>query len=38
MSLDLWLIYCVAAIGLSLTPGPNGLLSLTFFFFFWLRT
>ncbi len=29
MSLDLWLIYCVAAIGLSLTPGPNGLLSLT---------
>jgi homoserine/homoserine lactone efflux protein len=29
MSLDLWLIYLVAAIGLSLTPGPNGLLSLT---------
>ncbi len=29
MSLDLWLIYCVAAVGLSLTPGPNGLLSLT---------
>lgn len=29
MSLDLWLIYCAAAIGLSLTPGPNGLLSLT---------
>jgi threonine/homoserine/homoserine lactone efflux protein len=29
MSLELWLIYCVAAIGLSLTPGPNGLLSLT---------
>ena len=28
MSLDLWLIYCAAAIGLSLTPGPNGLLSL----------
>lgn len=29
MSLDLWLVYCAAAIGLSLTPGPNGLLSLT---------
>ncbi len=29
MSLELWLVYCVAAIGLSLTPGPNGLLSLT---------
>jgi homoserine/homoserine lactone efflux protein len=29
MSLELWLIYLVAAIGLSLTPGPNGLLSLT---------
>lgn len=29
MSLDLWLIYSTAAIGLSLTPGPNGLLSLT---------
>lgn len=29
MSLDLWLIYCAAAVGLSLTPGPNGLLSLT---------
>ncbi|MBB4285167.1 LysE family translocator [Roseospira goensis] len=29
MSLDLWLLYLVAAIGLSLTPGPNGLLSLT---------
>ena len=28
MSLDLWLIYLAAAIGLSLTPGPNGLLSL----------
>ncbi|MEO1248729.1 MAG: LysE family transporter, partial [Pseudomonadota bacterium] len=26
---ELWLIYLVAAIGLSLTPGPNGLLSLT---------
>lgn len=29
MSLDLWLVYLVAAVGLSLTPGPNGLLSLT---------
>jgi threonine/homoserine/homoserine lactone efflux protein len=29
MTLELWLIYCVAAVGLSLTPGPNGLLSLT---------
>ncbi|MCM5571170.1 LysE family translocator [Burkholderiaceae bacterium FT117] len=29
MSLDLWLVYCAAAVGLSLTPGPNGLLSLT---------
>jgi threonine/homoserine/homoserine lactone efflux protein len=29
MSLELWMVYCVAAVGLSLTPGPNGLLSLT---------
>ena len=29
MSLDLWLVYLAAAIGLSLTPGPNGLLALT---------
>jgi threonine/homoserine/homoserine lactone efflux protein len=29
MSLDLWLLYLAAAFGLSLTPGPNGLLSLT---------
>lgn len=29
MSLELWLVYCVAAVALSLTPGPNGLLSLT---------
>jgi homoserine/homoserine lactone efflux protein len=29
MSLELWLVYLAAAIGLSLTPGPNGLLSLT---------
>lgn len=26
---ELWLVYCAAAIGLSLTPGPNGLLVLT---------
>jgi len=29
MTLELWIIYALAAIGLSLTPGPNGLLSLT---------
>lgn len=29
MPWDLWLIYLAAAVGLSLTPGPNGLLSLT---------
>jgi threonine/homoserine/homoserine lactone efflux protein len=29
MSFDLWLLYLAAAVGLSLTPGPNGLLSLT---------
>jgi hypothetical protein len=29
MNLEHWLIYLAAAIGLSLTPGPNGLLSLT---------
>ena len=29
MSLDSWLIYLLAAIGLSLSPGPNGLLALT---------
>jgi homoserine/homoserine lactone efflux protein len=29
MSLDLWLVYLAAAVGLSLTPGPNGLLALT---------
>ncbi|MFO1161438.1 MAG: LysE family transporter [Reyranellaceae bacterium] len=29
MSVELWLVYLVAAIGLSLTPGPNGLLTLT---------
>lgn len=28
MALDIWLIYLAAAVGLSLTPGPNGLLSL----------
>ncbi|MEZ5660199.1 MAG: LysE family transporter [Burkholderiaceae bacterium] len=29
MSLQHWLLYLLAAIGLSLTPGPNGLLVLT---------
>jgi threonine/homoserine/homoserine lactone efflux protein len=29
MALETWLLYAVAAIGLSLTPGPNGLLCLT---------
>lgn len=29
ISLELWLFYAAAAVGLSLTPGPNGLLSLT---------
>jgi len=29
MDLDTWMIYTAAAVGLSLTPGPNGLLSLT---------
>lgn len=29
MSLHTWLIYFMAAIGLSLSPGPNGLLALT---------
>lgn len=29
MAFGLWLIYLVAVIGLSLTPGPNGLLALT---------
>src|SRR5437763_17089306 len=29
MHLDTWLIYLLAAIGLSLSPGPNGLLALT---------
>ncbi len=29
MTLELWLVYVLAAVGLSLTPGPNGLLSLT---------
>lgn len=29
MALDTWLIYLVAVIGLSLAPGPNGLLALT---------
>lgn len=29
MSADTWLIYLLACIGLSLSPGPNGLLALT---------
>lgn len=29
MSVDAWLIYLLASIGLSLSPGPNGLLALT---------
>jgi threonine/homoserine/homoserine lactone efflux protein len=29
MDLHTWLIYCAAAVGLSLSPGPNGLLALT---------
>ena len=29
MSFELWLFYCAAAVGLSLTPGPNGLLVLS---------
>ncbi|PWC32146.1 LysE family transporter [Azospirillum sp. TSO22-1] len=29
MTTELWIIYLFAAIGLSLTPGPNGLLSLS---------
>jgi len=29
MALHTWLIYFVAAVGLSLSPGPNGLLALT---------
>jgi len=29
MSVELWIVYLIAAVGLSLTPGPNGLLALT---------
>lgn len=29
MTLDTWLVFLIAAIGLSFTPGPNGLLALT---------
>lgn len=29
MDFNIWLIYLVAVVGLSLTPGPNGLLALT---------
>ena len=39
MDLQLWLVYLAAAIGLSLTPGPNGLLVLTHGMRFgWRRT
>lgn len=29
MQLEIWLVFALAALGLSLTPGPNGLLALT---------
>ncbi|WP_372400343.1 LysE family translocator [Azospirillum sp. HJ39] len=29
MTLEIWIVYVIAAVGLSVTPGPNGLLSLT---------
>jgi threonine/homoserine/homoserine lactone efflux protein len=29
MQFDLWLVYLISCIGLSLSPGPNGLLALT---------
>src|SRR5690606_23584378 len=29
MTLDTWFVYLLACIGLSLSPGPNGLLALT---------
>ena len=29
MPLDTWLVFLIAAVGLSFTPGPNGLLALT---------
>ena len=39
MDVQLWLIYLAAAVGLSLTPGPNGLLVLTHGMRFgWRRT
>jgi threonine/homoserine/homoserine lactone efflux protein len=39
MDLQLWLVYLAAAVGLSLTPGPNGLLVLTHGMRFgWRRT
>ncbi|EKE76989.1 LysE family translocator [Oceanibaculum indicum] len=37
MTLEHWLVYLVAAFGLSLTPGPNGLLALTHGMRFGLR-
>ena len=29
MNVDTWLIYLLTSVGLSLSPGPNGLLALT---------
>lgn len=29
MTVEHWIVYLFAAVGLSLTPGPNGLLALT---------
>ncbi len=29
VTLEIWIVYVIAAVGLSVTPGPNGLLSLT---------
>ncbi len=36
MRLEIWLVYFAAAVGLSLTPGPNGLLALTPWRALWL--
>lgn len=38
MELGTWLLYTAAALGLSLTPGPNGLLALTHGAIYGLRT
>lgn len=37
MELSNWIVYAIAALGLSLTPGPNGLLALTHGALFGLR-